>query len=314
MPNIIIETGGTTASVATDLAQLSGLTTNFQIFKLGYGVTGSVTLVSSSNPLPVSVGATLSANITGFSGPMSVQGIASGTPLTVTGTVLAAGITGSPVYVKTFTGSQVEVTGGRYLSKTTDSVAVWGPNGTTYIYASLVDQSGNCLSYSNGALNVNVMGATINATIPSTVTVVGLSGATAVNVTVGNTVGINDTNIINGMTNIYSRMGVMGGTLDAIYNALAVFGLVRPTSVRSTVLSLTTASTVLGSGFTCAAGVNLKALGANTDLIYLGGTLLGASYGYQLEPGENVFLNVSNLNMIYAMSKSGTQTLSYFAS
>jgi hypothetical protein len=109
-------------------------------------------------------------------------------------------------------------------------------------------------------------------------------------------------------------MGVMGGTLDAIYNALAVFGLVRPTSVRSTVLSLTTAPTVLGSGFTCAAGVNLKALGANTDLIYLGGTLLGSSYGYQLEPGENVFLNVSNLNMIYAMSKSGTQTLSYFAS
>ena len=34
MANIIIETGGATASVATDIAQLSGVTTNFQIFKV----------------------------------------------------------------------------------------------------------------------------------------------------------------------------------------------------------------------------------------------------------------------------------------
>ena len=153
-PNIIIESAGATASVATDIAQLSGITSNFQIMKLAYGVTGSVTLVTSANPLPVTVGTTLSANITGFSGPMSIQGTVSGTAVTVTGTVLAAGITGSPVYVKTFSGSQVEVTGGRNLSKTTDAISVYGPSGSTFVYANLVDSTGAGIGVSGGALNV----------------------------------------------------------------------------------------------------------------------------------------------------------------
>lgn len=319
MPNIIIETGGTTASVATDLAQLSGITTNFQIFKLGYGVTGSVTLVSSSNPLPVSVGATLSANITGFSGPMSVQGIASGTPLTITGTVLASGITGSPVYVKTFTGSQVEVTGGRYLSKTNDSVSVWGPNGITYIYANLVDQAGNSLSYSNGALNVNVIGATISVTIDPTVGVTnqsgtalrvqGFSGGTSIPTTVGNTVGINDTAILASMAGISNQLGTLNSNISSIAGVV-------PTGITGGRTTATTAVSQLDvGGYTCSNGVNIKSSTTNTDIIYLNSSGISASgIGYELDPGQAFFIKVNNTNKIYMKAKSGSQIISFLAS
>lgn len=313
---IPIQTSGITAFIATDYIGTGGITGHYQLIKLAYGVANTATMVNSSSPLPVSISAGLTATIAGFTGTFTVQGVGGGTPVPVTGTVNAIGLTSSPVYVKTHTGSQIEVTGGIPLTQIKDAISVYGPSGITYIYAHLVDQAGRSLSYSNGALNVNITGATISATIPSLVTVTGLSGATAISTTVGNTVGINDTNIVAGITAVFNRMGTMGGTLDAIYNALSVFGLVRPTNVFSGLISTTTGATAIGggAGFTCYAGINFKALGTNTDLIYLGSLNVGTSFGYQLEPGENVFLNVGNINKVYAQARTGTQTLSFFAS
>jgi hypothetical protein len=70
------------------------------------------------------------------------------------------------------------------------------------------------------------------------------------------------------------------------------------------------------SGFTCLAGINVKALSTNTDFIYLGNTsgLIGSSYGYALDPGEDVFLNIQNTNKIFAVSNTGTQVITYMAS
>jgi hypothetical protein len=310
MPNIIIETGGATASVATDVAQLSGITTNFQIFKLGYGVTGSISLVTSSNPLPVYVGTTLSANITGFSGPMSIQGVASGTPVVVSGTVIVSGTTGSAVYVKTFTGSQVEVTGGRYRDRTTDSISVYGPSGSTFIYANLVSSVGVAVGTVSNPIYANIIGATISATIPSLVTVTGLSGATAIGVNVGNTVGINDTAILAGMTVINSQVIGMRTDLQAL-------GVGRATAFKTGRSSLTSASATQmdSAGYTCYAGINIRAISTNTDFVYLGNSsgLVGAS-GYALDPGENVFLNIQNTNKVYAISNTGTQVITYMAS
>jgi hypothetical protein len=310
MPNIIIETGGATASVATDVAQLSGITTNFQIFKIGYGVTGSISLVTSSNPLPVSVGTTLSANITGFSGPMTVQGVVSGTPVAVSGNVIVSGTTGAAVYVKTFTGSQVEVTGGRYLSKTNDSVSVWGPNGITWIYSNLVSSSGTEVGTVSNPIYANIIGATISASIPATVTVTGLSGATAVNVSVGNTVGINDTAILAGMTVINSQ--VIGLRTD-----MQALGVGRATAFKTGRASAGSGSAVQmdSAGYTCYAGINIRAISTNTDFVYLGNSsgLVGAS-GYALDPGENVFLDIQNTNTVYVLSNTGTQVVTYMAS
>ena len=309
-PNIVIETSGLTAAVATDVVKFGGVTAHFQVIKLAHGICGSASIVSSSSPLPVTVAGGITASLSGYTGTMNIQGIVSGTPVPVTGTVLVGGITGSPVYVKTYTGSQVEVTGGRYISKTTDSISVYGPAGSTYLYASLVDASGNTLSVTNGALNVNITGATISATIPSTVTVIGLSGATAVNVSVGNTANINDTNIVSGLTGIYGQM-------VGLRSDLGGFAVTRPSSFKNgRVSASTTASQLDASGFSASSGVNLKALSTNTDFIYIGNTgpFTGSSVGFAMDPGDNVFLNIANTNKIWVQSNSGTQVITYLAS
>jgi hypothetical protein len=259
--SIQITTSGITASIATDYVGTGGITGHYQLIKLAYGTDAVATMVNSTNPLPVTIAAGMTATISGFTGTINVQGIGGGTPVPVSGTVTVTGVTSSPIYVATATGYRVEVTGGVPLSKSTNSVSVWGPSGLTYVYVNLVDQAGNSLSYTNGALNVNITGATISATIPSTVTVVGLSGATAVNVTVGGTANINDVAILSGMTAIY-------GQVVGLRSDLGGFAVTRPSSFKNSRVSTTTSASQLdATGFTSSKGVNLKALSTNTDFI-----------------------------------------------
>lgn len=305
--NIIIETSGLSAYVATDVVAFDGVTAHFQIMKLAHGICGAANIVSSASPLPVTVAAGLTATISGFTGTINVQGVASGYPVTVSGTVIATGLSASPVYVTTPSGSRVEITGGIPLTKTKDAISVYGPAGLTYVYTLLVDQNGNSLGYSGGALNVNVVGATINATIPSTVTVVGLSGATAVNVTVGNTANINDTSILLGMTALYGQ--VVGMRSD-----LAGLGMTIPSGFTAYRLSVTTAATQMYSaGITCVNGVQIKANSSNTDIVYINNSS-GMTSGYELDPNESIFLKLQNVNKVYLASKTGTQIISFFAS
>lgn len=305
--NIIIETSGMSAYVATDVVTFDGVTAHFQIMKLAHGVCGAANIVSSSSPLPVTVAAGLTATISGFTGTIQVQGVASGYPVAVSGTVIATGLSASPVFVTTPTGSRVEITGGIPLTKTKDAISVYGPAGLTYIYTLLVDQNGNSLGYSGGALNVNVVGATINATIPSTVTVVGLSGATAVNVTVGNTANINDTAILSGMTSIYGQ--VVGLRAD-----LAGLGMTIPSGFTASRLTVSTSVTQMYStGMTCVNGIQIKANSSNTDIVYINNSA-GMTFGYELDPSESVFLKIQNANKVYLAAKTGSQIVSFFAS
>lgn len=308
--NIIIETSGLTAAVATDVAQFAGITAHYQIFKLAYGITGVATLASSTNPLPVTVGGGLTASITGFNGLVTVQGTGGGYPLPVSGTIIATGSTASPVYVKTYTNNQIEITGGR-LYTTADSISSYGPSGSTFFYVKLVGSTGWSIGTNGDALKVSITGATFEATIPATVTVAGISGATAVAVTVGNTVGIANNDITGGITAIYGQ--VVGLRTD-----LTALGVGRPTAFKTGRVSPTSASVsqMDSSGYTCLAGINIKALSTNTDFIYLGNTsgLVGSSYGYALDPGENVFLDIQNTNKVFAISNTGTQVITYMAS
>jgi hypothetical protein len=305
--NIIIETSGLSAYVATDVVTFAGVTAHFQLFKLAHGICGSANIVSSASPLPVTVASGLTATISGFTGTIQIQGVASGYPVAVSGTVTTTGLSASPVYVTTSSGSRVEITGGIPLAKTKDSISVYGPSGLTYIYTLLVDQNGNSLGYSGGALNVNVVGATINATIPSTVTVVGLSGATAVNVILGATANINDTSILLGMTGIY-------GQVVGLRSDLAGLGTTIPSGFTGYRLSVSTSATQMyPSGLTCVYGVQIKANSSNTDIVYINNTS-GMTMGYELDPKESVFLKIQNLNKIYLTAKTGTQIVSFFAS
>lgn len=320
-PNVQIESGGVTFNVATDAILFSGATSHFQYMKLAYGPTGSATIVSSSNPFPVNVVAGgITANLVGFCG--AVQGIAGGTPVAVSGTVYTTGLTSSPVYVRTFTGYQVEITGGIPLKKTTDAVSVFGPNGNTWIYTQLVSSSGTELGNSANPVFVNIMGATINATINPTVGVTndaagnglriqGMSGGTSVSVSVGNTVTINDTAILSGMT-------VISGQLTTLNTNLGTLGISVPTTFKTGRTSSTfpTVQQLDSSGFTCQSSIKLRALSTNTDFIYIGntGSFTGSSTGHALDPGSETELKISNTNKVYVVAGSGTQVVTYMAS
>jgi len=316
-PNLVIQTSGVTATVATDAVVFSGATAHFQLIKMAYGLTGAATLVSSTNPLPVSVTSSLTANVSGFTGTFTIQGTPAGTPVPVTGTVIVTGTTSTPVYVSNYTGSKIEVTGGRPSGKTTDSISVFGPNGNTWIYANLVNSSGTQLGNSANPLYTILSGATLSVTVNPTVGVTndsgsglkiqGFSGGIAVATTVGGTVAINDTLLYSGLTQIY-------GAINTLNTNLGVLGISRPTNFVSGRSTITTGVTgMYPSGYTTIAGVNIRASSSNTDLVYLNSDGV-ALVGYELEPGENIFLNVQNLNKIYLRAKTSSQIISYMAS
>lgn len=318
-PNVQIESGGITFNVATDTVNFYGATSHFQYVKVAFGPTGSASIVSGTNGLPVNVIAGgITASLIGFCG--AIQGIPGGTPVAVSGTVFASGISSAPVFVRTQTGYQVEVTGGRSLSKTTDDISVFGPGGVSWINSTLVNTSGISIGTVTNPIYTSIVGATINATINPTVGVTnsestalfirGYSSAVAVPVTVGNTaLGLDDTDILNGLTALYSK-------LNDVYTALGVFGVIKPTGLTAGLLTSVTTSPlqIFSTGYTCTAGINLKASSSNTDLIYVGNSAVGSNLGYILDPGDDFFFNIDNLNKIYVRSKSGTQVLSYIVS
>lgn len=59
-------------------------------------------------------------------------------------------------------------------------------------------------------------------------------------------------------------------------------------------------------------GVAVKALTANTQIVYIGGTTGAAtssSNGWPLSPGETLSTNLDDASKLWAISASGTQTL-----
>lgn len=299
--NLVIETSGLTASVATDVAQFAGVTAHFQLIKLAYGVTGAATVVSSSAPLPVTISTGLTATVSGFTGTMTVQG-AGGGAVSVSGTVNAVGVSGSPVYVGTQSGTRVEITGGRSIGKSTDSISVWGPSGLTYIYAHLVGSNGTGIGVSGDSLKVSIVGASINATVGTTLSVQGFTGAYPI--------AIDDTDILNGITAMY-------GQIVGLRSDFTTLGVGRPSTFKTGRSTVTSAAVVQmdSAGYTSTASINVKALSTNTDFVYVGNTsgLIGSSFGYALDPGESVDLNVINTNTVYLISNTGTQVVTYIA-
>jgi hypothetical protein len=114
-----------------------------------------------------------------------------------------------------------------------------------------------------------------------------------------------------GMTAIY-------GQVVGLRSDLNVLGVGRPSAFKTGKLSVTSASVgqMDSAGYTTTAAITIKALSTNTDFVYLGNTsaLVGSSFGFALDPGETVSLNVINTNKVYAISNTGTQILTYMAS
>lgn len=316
-----LNTGATAFIGADPIYDAGGSYTYYvQYYKTVFGASGAFNAVSSSNPFPVTITNGLTATIAGITGTVTIQGTPSGTAVPVSGSVVVTGLTASPVPVYTPPGCRVEVTGGRYLNKLTDNVSVFGPSGNTWIYSNMVNASGVAIGTTANPMQVSFSGVTITANIASTIGVTndsagnglriqGMTGGLSVAVTVGNTVGINDTAIISGITNVYGQLITLNAQI------LSIAG-----SVPSSIKSSRTAPTAVVSqmdptGFTCSYGMNLKAAATNTNLVYFAGnTGVSSATSYGLDPGEEIFVKVNNTNKIWTVTGSGTQALFYNAS
>lgn len=180
----------TTTRVTTD----NPLPVNIRTVTGTLGVSGSmsgtgnfrvINGLSGSMTVPMIVSGTTSTSFVPVQINGTVQGVTNGVLVGVTGTVnlrntsfnvqgvtggIEIGITGgrrlnSSTDSVTVSGT-VGVTGGRFLSSSSDFVRIYGGQaGETMIPVTLRDGSGRAIGSSGGALNVNLVGAGITATV-----------------------------------------------------------------------------------------------------------------------------------------------------
>ena len=310
-----------------------------------------------------------------------VQGITNGVLLGVTGTVklnqnlnihgvtngVLVGVSGGRI-LSSATDSvtvygNVGISGGLALSAASNSIAVWGADLGEKVLSRIYASDGTTLGYSGDALNVNIVGAGITATV-SINPVVGVtngyglplkicgSGVTtdaaviiqgslsggaveigAINpvpVSITGPVAIDDTDIVNSLE---STSKPLISNLVSVKNNTAVIStineklnsgvvqskiteIVKPSKLSNGVKDLTTTAAVIGNSVNLKVGVHLKAPVTNTQTIYIGSTTLvtAGTSGFPLEPGESLFIEIDNLNKIYAKSNATGQKVAFLAS
>jgi hypothetical protein len=324
----------------------------------GYGysynalpITGTIQGITNG----VNVGITGSVTV---SNNLRVQGITNGTEIGITGGRRLNSSSDSVTVV-----GNIGISGGLALVAASNSVAVYGSDLGTKVLTRIYASDGTTLGYSGNALNVNVVGAGITATV-SINPVVGVTNGyglplkicgsgvtsdaavivqgklaggaleigaiTAIPVGVTGTVIINDTNITNSLestskplisnlASIKTNTAVISTISDKLNTGIIqskVTEIVKPTRLLNGKKLLTTTAAAITSTNTIKIGIHVKAPLTNTDTIYVGSsTLLTApTDGYPLEPGESIFIEIDNVNKIYARSNSSSQNVVYIAS
>ena len=401
--NITVDVTGNTAAIATDYTTIGVTNAHVQVMKVSFGDVNTATRVTTTNPFPVdirasnaTVGITGSVGglgnfriINGLSGTASLPLVVSGTtsssytPVQISGYVqgittgVLVGVTGTlsvrdNLRVQGVTsGTPMAITGGRYLSSTTDSVTISGTvgvsggrymlqstdsirvfgggNGETLIPVTLRDGSGNSIGSSGGALNVNLVGAGITATV-SVSPVVGIcqanqtvplfiAGATAgpavrvqgnlggnnavevgwsntQNVNAVNVVTINDTNLVNTINTL-----PIDGIKTDTSNITNIYNKINGTGVNAQIVGFTrpgsvyTGNTVVGT--TGSVNLGSQQLKTGITLKVVGGDVLvkgiSSSGAYLMSSGDILFVETNNLANLTFQSSSGSASLYYIA-
>lgn len=323
-------------------------------FTFGYNpvqVSGYVQGVTNGTLLGVTGTVRLNQNL-------SVQGITNGVLVGVTGGRILSSSTDSVTVV-----GNVGISGGLALSAASNSIAVWGSDLGSKVLTRLYASDGTTLGYSGDALNVNVVGAGITATV-SINPVIGVtngyglplkvcgSGVTTdaaviiqgklsggaveigalspVPVGITGTIDIDDTGIIDSLESttkplisnlitVKNNTAVISTINEKLNSGIVqskVTEIVRPTKLSNGVKDLTTTATVIGTSTALKVGVHLKAPLTNTQTVYLGSNTLVTTPagGFPLEPGESIFIEIDNLNKLYARSNATGQKITFIAS
>jgi len=97
------------------------------------------------------------------------------------------------------------------------------------------------------------------------------------------------------------RTDITSGNLSA-----SISEIQKPTALRSGTKQLRTTADALHQNLEIKSGVTVKADPNNNSNVLVGNSSLvnGDSNGYLLEPGESIFLEINNLNKVYAKSAS----------
>jgi len=345
------------------------------------GVTGSVAGLgnfrvlnglSGTSSIPLIVSGTTSGVYAPVQINGNVSGVTNGIPLTVTGGVNIRG----NVYVQGVTGGiEIGITGGRRLNSGTDSVTVSGTvgitggryllpgydgvrvyggnNGETMIPVTLRDGTGSSIGSSGGALNVNVVGAGITATV-SVGAIVGICQAnqaiplfiagattgpavrikglgasdavpvvwsTAMPVSVNGQVSVDLNAIYSSIDMVQSQLDDIAAkcsNIESIYNKVAN-GVntisQKPGQVYIGTLIINTPLTTWDTSTALYSGVTIKAATSNTGRdVMIDGNGEGNA-GYPLSAGQSIFIETNNLqNLFFSSSGIYPVTIHYIAS
>ena len=150
-------------------------------------------------------------------------------------------------------------------------------------------------------------------------------------VSVSNTITIDDTDLIASLESSAKPLITNLSAIRTSTNLISIINeklntgtiqtkiteIARPTVVVSGRKELTTnVAQLTAISQAVKVGIHLKAPSTNTDVIYVGGRnlLTNVNDGYQLDPGESLFIECDSLGKIFARSNSGIQILSYIAS
>jgi len=327
--------GGATATISTDFVIDSyGATSHVQLFKLVWGNTSDANRITTTNPLPTylaSTGVTLNTNatITGGGTAGSVQVVNySTTSLKVNGSGLNNAVVtqdqaGNTLLTNIYTDTQAFVTNLTNGTYTIKGIGV-GPNGATSgAYVRMFDPNTNLFAgVTNGggqsALLVQVLGAPIALTAnvnPSVGIYNSATGPVYIQGSTGSPVSITGVTLESLLTTI-NQSGISGATFTSripVIETLLTAGTAKvtvnsetlPSSLLTGLFTATTTATgMYPGGFTCAKGVNVKSYPTNTQYVFIGES--GFTHGYPLDAGEEVFLEISNMNKLFAKSGGGS--------
>ena len=145
-----------------------------------------------------------------------------------------------------------------------------------------------------------------------------IQSSNELNTNVNNTVSIDDSALLNAIQNTQGN-GIVGNlnsikehtaTIEEILPALSA-GRIRasvtitpPSRVVSGSLNVTNAAQQLGSNRQLRSGINVKNSPRSTASIIIGNNTISGNPngGYILEPGESLYLEVSNINQVYVVN------------
>jgi hypothetical protein len=156
-----------------------------------------------------------------------------------------------------------------------------------------------------------------------------VTATSALNTTVGNIVSIDDDDIITSLEDkdkpIGSKLAEIATDTNQIGNIRSdlvsgkiktiISSIVKPDNLRSGQKSVSNTSSQLHTNLEIKSGVTVKSSPLSSENVLIGhkGLLNSTNSGYLLEPGESIFIEISNLNKIYVRlaGSSGSATVYY---